>query len=238
MAVRVFWVAEVGEEIVGQAASLPFWREMAGEWRKSNRAAARGSERRRDREWQAGSLPYVERGQIMIRPLMIAAALTVLAWVGTAVVYPWLPATIPTHWNIKGVADQYSPKTYGAFLLPIAILRSSMLLRLLRSASLVWDRSRDPKLWAEFISQFDPAKTRILLITRREPRTAGAEFRLISDRYGGSRDRCTILRSIVETKRDAIVAVLKQMPARFRQCALYRPDRPVLRQPSVQTGRR
>ena len=58
----------------------------------------------------------------MKRSMMIAAALTVLAWVGTAVVYPWLPETIPTHWNIKGVADQYSPKTYGAFLLPVAML--------------------------------------------------------------------------------------------------------------------
>ena len=78
------------------------------------------------------------------------------------------------------------------------------------------DRSRDPRLWAELISQFDPAKTRILLIapapTFERP---GLDCVLLSDRYGGSRDHCTSLRSTVETKRDAIVAVLKQMPARF-----------------------
>jgi uncharacterized membrane protein len=58
----------------------------------------------------------------MKRPLTIAAALTVLVWVGTAVVYPRLPEMIPTHWNIKGEVDQYSPKTFGAFLLPIGML--------------------------------------------------------------------------------------------------------------------
>jgi uncharacterized membrane protein len=58
----------------------------------------------------------------MKRPLTIAAALTVLVWVGTAVVYPRLPEMMPTHWNIKGEVDQYSPKTFGAFLLPIGML--------------------------------------------------------------------------------------------------------------------
>lgn len=54
--------------------------------------------------------------------MTIAAVLTALVWIGTAVVYPRLPATIPTHWNIKGEADGFSPKTYGAFLLPIGML--------------------------------------------------------------------------------------------------------------------
>jgi peptidoglycan/LPS O-acetylase OafA/YrhL len=78
------------------------------------------------------------------------------------------------------------------------------------------DKSRDPKLWAELISQFDPTKTRILLIapapTFKRP---GLDCVLLSDRYGGSRDRCTSLRSDVEAERAAIIVALKQMPERF-----------------------
>ena len=58
----------------------------------------------------------------MKRPLTIAAVLTALIWIGTAVVYRRLPESMPTHWNIKGEADQYSPKTYGAFMMPIGML--------------------------------------------------------------------------------------------------------------------
>jgi len=58
----------------------------------------------------------------MKRPLTIAAVLTVLAWVGTAVVYPWLPETIASHWNIEGQPDQFSPKWFGAFILPASMI--------------------------------------------------------------------------------------------------------------------
>jgi len=58
----------------------------------------------------------------MKRPLTIAAVLTALAWVGTAVVYPWLPETIPSHWNIQGQPDQFSPKWFGAFILPASMI--------------------------------------------------------------------------------------------------------------------
>jgi uncharacterized membrane protein len=58
----------------------------------------------------------------MKRPLTIAAVLTALVWIGTAVVYPRLPETMPTHWNLKGEPDGFSPKTYGAFMMPIGML--------------------------------------------------------------------------------------------------------------------
>lgn len=58
----------------------------------------------------------------MKRSLTIAAVLTFLVWVGTAVVYPWLPATIPSHWNIQGQPDQFSPKWFGAFILPASMI--------------------------------------------------------------------------------------------------------------------
>jgi len=35
-----------------------------------------------------------------------------------AVMYPSLPELIPTHWNAAGDPDNYSPKPWGAFLLP------------------------------------------------------------------------------------------------------------------------
>lgn len=43
--------------------------------------------------------------------------LAVLAF--SAIVYPRLPETIPTHWNIRGEVDGYGSKTWGAFLLPV-----------------------------------------------------------------------------------------------------------------------
>ena len=48
----------------------------------------------------------------MKRPLTTAAVLTALVWIGTAVVYPRLPETMTTHWNIKGEADGFSPKHF------------------------------------------------------------------------------------------------------------------------------
>lgn len=48
----------------------------------------------------------------------IAAGLLVAAWVGSAVAWPWLPERIPTHWNIHGDVDGWSPRPVGAFLLP------------------------------------------------------------------------------------------------------------------------
>lgn len=35
-----------------------------------------------------------------------------------AVMYPSLPELIPTHWNAAGDVDSYTPKPWGAFLLP------------------------------------------------------------------------------------------------------------------------
>jgi uncharacterized membrane protein len=58
----------------------------------------------------------------MKRPLTIAAVLTVLVWVGTAVVYPRLPETMPTHWNFRGEADGFAPRAQGAFILPAAMV--------------------------------------------------------------------------------------------------------------------
>lgn len=55
----------------------------------------------------------------MARPsLWISLALVAFALAVTAVLYPSLPDQIPTHWNIRGEADGFGPKTVAAWLLP------------------------------------------------------------------------------------------------------------------------
>lgn len=50
-------------------------------------------------------------------PLLIIAA----ALVASAVVYPDLPERIPTHWNFAGEVDGWSPRAWGAWLMPVVI---------------------------------------------------------------------------------------------------------------------
>ncbi len=47
----------------------------------------------------------------------------------TLVVWPWLPDRIPTHWNIWGEVDDWSPKLTGAFIAPAIALALWLLLR-------------------------------------------------------------------------------------------------------------
>jgi uncharacterized membrane protein len=48
----------------------------------------------------------------------LAIALTVAMFIGSAIVYPSLPAKVPTHWNIKGEIDAYGAKEWATFLVP------------------------------------------------------------------------------------------------------------------------
>jgi uncharacterized membrane protein len=61
---------------------------------------------------------------------LVVAAL----WAGTAAVFPRLPETLPTHWNLAGEADGWSPKMPGAFLLPLIATSVLVLLPVLRRA--------------------------------------------------------------------------------------------------------
>jgi uncharacterized membrane protein len=62
-----------------------------------------------------------------------AAALILvgLTWAGSAWIYPKLPETIPTHWNIKGQIDGYGSKTWAVFLMPFMMLLFLGLFRVL-----------------------------------------------------------------------------------------------------------
>jgi len=51
-------------------------------------------------------------------PLLIIAT----ALVASAVVYPSLPERIPTHWNFAGEVDGWSPRAWGAWMMPVMMV--------------------------------------------------------------------------------------------------------------------
>jgi uncharacterized membrane protein len=48
-------------------------------------------------------------------------ALIVMTLAASAVLYPRLPQTVPTHWNIHGEADGFGDKSWGLFLMPMTM---------------------------------------------------------------------------------------------------------------------
>jgi uncharacterized membrane protein len=54
--------------------------------------------------------------------IRLSVIVGVLALLGSAVVYPWLPAEVPVHFNLAGRVDATAPKAIGAFLLPVLTL--------------------------------------------------------------------------------------------------------------------
>lgn len=60
-------------------------------------------------------------------PLLIIVA----AFIASAVVYPNLPDRVPTHWNMAGEVDDWSGRTWGAWMIPIFLVAMWALLRLL-----------------------------------------------------------------------------------------------------------
>ncbi|MFZ5651533.1 MAG: SdpI family protein [Bacillota bacterium] len=48
-----------------------------------------------------------------------AVTLIILSFVTGALVYPYLPELVPSHWNIHGQVDNYSSRFWGAFALPM-----------------------------------------------------------------------------------------------------------------------
>ena len=53
--------------------------------------------------------------------------LTAAALVATVVAYPHLPSSVPTHWNIHGVPNGYSPK-WALYLLGPGFIAGIVLL--------------------------------------------------------------------------------------------------------------
>jgi len=56
-------------------------------------------------------------------PSLVASwALVVASFLVAAAFYGRLPDPVPTHWNWKGVADGFTPKPWGPFVLPLLLL--------------------------------------------------------------------------------------------------------------------
>jgi uncharacterized membrane protein len=65
---------------------------------------------------------------------IVALALVVGVWVVTALIYPGLPAKIPTHWNLQGKVDGYGSKG-TLFIMPATIVGMLILFGLLPALS-------------------------------------------------------------------------------------------------------
>ncbi len=55
-----------------------------------------------------------------------------LAVAASALVYPWLPETMPVHFDLAGHPDGFAPRAFGAFVLPAFALVSWAIARALR----------------------------------------------------------------------------------------------------------
>jgi uncharacterized membrane protein len=54
---------------------------------------------------------------------IIRVVLVIGMFITGAILYKYMPETVPTHWNYEGVVDGYSGKTFGTFMTPgIALL--------------------------------------------------------------------------------------------------------------------
>lgn len=62
----------------------------------------------------------------LLHPLLVA-----LAWAATAVVWSRLPERMPVHWNIAGEVDRHGSRAEGALLLPVMMLATWGLMRVL-----------------------------------------------------------------------------------------------------------
>lgn len=58
--------------------------------------------------------------------LFIAIIIAVAAYL-----YPSLPEQIPTHWNIQGEVDDYTPKPWGVIVLPLAAILTFVIMKLI-----------------------------------------------------------------------------------------------------------
>jgi uncharacterized membrane protein len=87
-----------------------------------------------------------------IAPLIVVASILI-----TAIVYPRLPQTIPTHWNMSGHVDGYGTRTWGAWTMPAFLILLWAMIR--------WLPSIDPRgeNYARFSGAFEAIIIMIML---------------------------------------------------------------------------
>jgi len=88
-------------------------------------------------------------------PLLIV----VVAFLATAVVYPRLPATMPTHWSVEGQANGWSSRIWGAWMIPLFLLGMWAMFRFLPAID---PRGRN---YAKFGGAFEGIMVSLMLFT-------------------------------------------------------------------------
>ncbi|HLM72253.1 MAG TPA: SdpI family protein [Polyangiaceae bacterium] len=71
----------------------------------------------------------------LVKKNLLGILLTAGAFAVAAVMAPRMPDPVPTHWNIHGVADGFTPKPWGPFVLPLVMAGVLVLLVALGSIS-------------------------------------------------------------------------------------------------------
>jgi uncharacterized membrane protein len=57
----------------------------------------------------------------LLKKNLLGILLTLSAFAVAAAMAPRMPDPVPTHWNIHGVADGFTPKPWGPFVLPLVM---------------------------------------------------------------------------------------------------------------------
>jgi uncharacterized membrane protein len=65
------------------------------------------------------------------RAQISSLVLIFIAFAAAAALYSRLPEAMPTHWDASGIADGFTPKPWGPFVLPLAMLGTFALLSVL-----------------------------------------------------------------------------------------------------------
>lgn len=65
------------------------------------------------------------------RANLVSLGLILLSFAASAVFYNRLPDLVPTHWNVQGQPNGFTPKPWGPFLLPIITLGLYVFLKIL-----------------------------------------------------------------------------------------------------------
>jgi len=102
------------------------------------------------------SEPVAPLSPTWYRPaLFIALILLALQILVTLVMYPFLPNTVPSHWNIYGQVDAFSPKLVYVIILPVISVGICIFLYFLLRLVIVLDPKsryrRNPNLSPEQI---------------------------------------------------------------------------------------
>lgn len=120
-------------------------RKYAG-WCPMAAAAQKNTGREKSAELQVRSDdpgPVARRAVLFSR---LTYAVVVLAWIVAIAALPYLPETIPVHWNMYGEADGFAGRLTGAFALPAIMTLTLLLLIVLPrfdAMRVTFDDSRD-----------------------------------------------------------------------------------------------